>query len=384
MSNNNQSKKPTPMKYNALKHGLFTKEALLPFENRRDYLRFRRNVIASLNPSNDLERHVANDIADDAWRVRRHDDQIFAQKQKLYDQLTPEMVAEMGGVPKSLQGAAPSWLTDMQHKISTSSAQFAQKVCDQYLDCKKNFASVPNLVAVHKQYAVLFYTASQRAKILGKREVINEVTKTMDAAWQSHTKELWELLEEIYQITYYQANWKTIRQQAQPWIESWYFLKESDSSKIEHLKALGIKVRTDFRKQLQAYERLKKNQHTFSPLLSQLAIDPAVNLGTAPFSANTVAAKAIKVEKQVSKVSQEGEAAKLVKRASGVKGVVKQVKQQAKAAKSPALEPATSSSAVVPTPTSDQQSLPPNSSVPMGSSPITGAQNSSSDQVSRL
>ena len=83
MSINSPNKQSAPMKYNALKHGLFTKEALLPFENRRDYLRFRRNVIASLNPDNDLERHVANDIADDAWRVRRHDDQIFAQKQKL-------------------------------------------------------------------------------------------------------------------------------------------------------------------------------------------------------------------------------------------------------------------------------------------------------------
>ena len=391
MSNNNQSKKSTPMKYNALKHGLFTKEALLPFENRRDYLRFRRNVIASLNPSNDLERHVANDIADDAWRVRRHDDQIFAQKQKLYDQLTPEMVAEMGGVPQSMQGAAPSWLTDMQHKISTSSAQFAQKVCDQYLDCKKNFASIPNLVAVHKQYAVLFYTASQRAKILGKREVINEVTKTMDAVWQSHTKELWELLEEIYQITYYQANWKTIRQQAQPWIESWYFLKESESSKIEHLKALGIKVRTDFRKQLQAYERLKKNQHTFSPLLSQLAIEPAVNLGAAAFGANTVVAAAKTVEKQVRTESQEAESAKAVKRARAVKGVkeVKEVKEAraTKGAKSPAVVPAPAPRpvpySIAPTPASEKQSLPPNSSVPMGSSLITRAQNSSSDQASR-
>lgn len=73
-------------------------------------------------------------------------------------------------------------------------------------------------MAVHKQYAVLFYTASLRAKAVGKRAVISEATKTMDPAWQSHTKELWELLEEVYQIAYYQANWKTIRQNAQPWI----------------------------------------------------------------------------------------------------------------------------------------------------------------------
>ena len=40
-----------------------------------------------------------------------------------------------------------------------------------------------------------------------------------------------------------------------------------------HLKALGIKARADFRKQLQAYERLKKNQYTFSPMLANLAQD---------------------------------------------------------------------------------------------------------------
>jgi hypothetical protein len=75
-------------------------------------------------------------------------------------------------------------------------------------------------------------------------------------------------------MAYYQANWKSIRRTAQPWVESWYFLKESESSRIEHLKSLGLKARADFRKQLQAYERLKKNQCTFSSLLTQLASDP--------------------------------------------------------------------------------------------------------------
>lgn len=265
---------PKPMKYNALKHGLFSRESLLPFENRRDYMRFRRNVINSLNPSNDLERHIANDIADDAWRVRRHDDQIFAQKQKLYDLLTPSMVAEMGGVPQALWQKAPAWLTDMQSKIALSTQQFSQKICDQYLDCKKNFSMIPNLVAVHKQYSALFNVASEHAKLLGKREVVSSVTHTIDHAWQSNTKALWELLEQVYHTAYFQANWKSIRQTAQPWIESWYFLKESESSRIEHLKSLGIKARSDFRKQLQAYERLKKNQCTFSAMLTKLAHDP--------------------------------------------------------------------------------------------------------------
>jgi hypothetical protein len=126
----------------------------------------------------------------------------------------------------------------------------------------------------------------------------------MDPAWQSHTKELWELLEEVYQIAYYQANWKTIRQHAQPWIESWYFLKESESAKIEHLKALGIKARADFRKQLQAYERLKKNQYTFSPMLANLAQGsrdaqampaPQPSTGTKPSAVKPPASRSVQV-----------------------------------------------------------------------------------------
>jgi hypothetical protein len=138
---------------------------------------------------------------------------------------------------------------------------------------------------------------------------------------------------------------------------------------------------------------LKKNQHTFSPLLSQLAIDPVVNLSTAPFSANTVATTAKTVEKQVRTESQEAESAKAVKRARAVKGVkeIKEVKEAraTKGAKSPAVVPAPAPAprpvpySIAPTPASEQQSLPPNSSVPMGSSLITGAQNSSSDQASR-
>lgn len=259
------------MKYNALKHGLFTKETLLPFENRRDYLRFRRNTIASLNPQNDLESHLANDIADDAWRVRRHDNQIYAQRQKLYSKLTPQMVAAVGQVPEELHAHAPQWFTDMQTKIEKGQQQFAYQVCQEYEECQKNFASIPNLGAVAHQFVKLFTAADERAKLIGQPAVINIVTHKVDGVWQSHTKELWLLLEQVYQYAYFQAHWKEIRAIALPWVESWYFIAESESSRMEHLKSLGIKVRADFRRQLQAYERLKKNAITFSPVLNKLA-----------------------------------------------------------------------------------------------------------------
>jgi hypothetical protein len=267
-------KEPKGMKYNALKHGLFTKEALLPFENRRDYLRFRRNVINSLNPTNDLERHLASDIADDAWRVRRHDEQIYAQRQKIYDRLTPKMVAQVAGIPEEFDNSLPDWLTDMAHVIKKSMANFSQKVCDEYLDCHKNFASIPNLAAVYTKYPRLFECADVLAAKLGHPAVRNTPSNCLAAVWQTSTPQLWKLLKQVYHNAYFMAYWKAIRQTALPWVESWYFLQESESSRLEHLKSLGIKVRADFRKQLQAYERLKKCQVILSPTLSKLASVP--------------------------------------------------------------------------------------------------------------
>jgi hypothetical protein len=271
------------MKYNALKHGLFTKETLLPFENRRDYLRFRRNTVASLNPQNDLERHLANDIADDAWGVRRHDDQIYAQRQKIYDRLTPLMVAQVAEIPEPFHANLPAWLTDMAHIVKTSSAAYSQKVCSEYEDCEKNFSSIPNLAAVYSKYPQLFYCADLIAKDLGHPAVCNELSKTLAAVWQSNTEQLWKLLKKVYHKAYFIAHWKSIRQSALPWVESWYFIQESESSRLEHLKSLGIKTRADFRKQLAAYERLKKSQVVFSPALTKLAgndLASGVTMGT--------------------------------------------------------------------------------------------------------
>ena len=260
-----------PMKYNALKHGLFTKEALLPFENRREYLRFRRNTIASLNPQHELEHHLANDIADDAWRVRRHDEQVYAQRQKIYSRLTPQMIAEVAGIHEEFHENLPEWLTDMAHVIKKSTAVFSQKVCDEYEDCLKNFASIPNLAAIYTKYPRLFECADVLAKKLGHPGVRNVACNCLAAVWQNSTPQLWKLLKRVYHNSYFHANWKSIRQAALPWVESWYFLQESESSRLEHLKTLGIKARADFRKQLRAYERLKKCQVMLTPSLSKLA-----------------------------------------------------------------------------------------------------------------
>jgi hypothetical protein len=160
------------------------------------------------------------------------------------------------------------------------------------------------------------------------------------------------------------------------------FLKESESSKIEHLKALGIKVRTDFRKQLQAYERLKKNQHTFSPLLTQLAVEPAKSPNTAACGATSATVTAKKAAKGASKTPQEVRGvAVAIKLKKAKEAKEDQEVKQSREGKPPATGAAPVPAAI---PASDLPSPPADRPAAMGSAPITGAHNSSSDHTSRL
>ena len=117
----------------------------------------------------------------------------------------------------------------------------------------------------------MFYCADILAKDLGHPGVCNTPSHCLAAVWQNSTPQLWKLLKRVYHNAYFLAQWKSTRQTALPWVESWYFLQESESSRLEHLKNLGIKARADFRKQLQAYERLKKCQVILTPALSKIA-----------------------------------------------------------------------------------------------------------------
>lgn len=118
--------------YNAVSHGLYAKEALLPFENRRQYLRFCRELVNSLSPENEIQSHLARDIAEDAWKIARIDRTINAMQEEIFGRLTPEMVCEVANVLSSVRSAAPSWLVDMNHKISRKEKQLHARVCSQY------------------------------------------------------------------------------------------------------------------------------------------------------------------------------------------------------------------------------------------------------------
>lgn len=56
---------------NPLKHGLLSRETVLPSENRAEFEAFRARLLADLDPVGELEELLADRIVAAAWRLRR-------------------------------------------------------------------------------------------------------------------------------------------------------------------------------------------------------------------------------------------------------------------------------------------------------------------------
>src|SRR5260370_15181392 len=56
---------------NALKHGLLSRQVLLPGENASSLAKLRRRIVDALQPAGGLERLLVDRIVQGLWRLRR-------------------------------------------------------------------------------------------------------------------------------------------------------------------------------------------------------------------------------------------------------------------------------------------------------------------------
>lgn len=60
-----------PSRFNALRHGLLSKQVVLPTENMRTFRLFRKNLIGELKPETPLEEAMCERVIADIWRSKR-------------------------------------------------------------------------------------------------------------------------------------------------------------------------------------------------------------------------------------------------------------------------------------------------------------------------
>ena len=70
------------VRYNALKHGILSKEVLLPNERKRDFVRFSGGLRDALQPLGALEELLVERVITASWRLRR----VLDVEQELFEQ----------------------------------------------------------------------------------------------------------------------------------------------------------------------------------------------------------------------------------------------------------------------------------------------------------
>lgn len=135
-------------RWNALKDGVTAKSSVLPFEDELLYKRHIREVEKALNPRNYVEAQLVREYAEGLWRIRRYENRSAYERERILGRITPAMIAEMLNLPQQYISCAPSYLTNLRHKISKADSARASKLLSSYRHLQKNAKGIPNLQMV--------------------------------------------------------------------------------------------------------------------------------------------------------------------------------------------------------------------------------------------
>lgn len=85
-------------RWNALKDGATAKSTVLPFESEQLYRRLIKEVEQALLPCNYVEAQLVREYAEGLWRITRHEKRGAYERERILENITPAMVADMLGL----------------------------------------------------------------------------------------------------------------------------------------------------------------------------------------------------------------------------------------------------------------------------------------------
>lgn len=248
-------------RWNALKDGVTAKSSVLPFEDELLYKRHIREVEKALNPRNYVEAQLVREYAEGLWRIRRYENRSAYERERILGRITPAMIAEMLNLPQQYISCAPSYLTNLRHKISKADSARASKLLSSYRHLQKNAKGIPNLQMVWGQYQELFVVFGEWMQSTDPNATpfINTMGSGINLLWQRNADGAFKLLErfanEIFFMVHFEAYKPTIR----VWMESWFFLQRAEMRTLEYQEQNLLKERNSLHNILDRLTRIRKS-----------------------------------------------------------------------------------------------------------------------------
>jgi hypothetical protein len=261
---------------NALKHGAYSKTAVLPSEDALAYEKKRRQYQKSFRAKDELARDLSDMVLDHQWVARRLKCQIAAMEHDLYQSASPIEFAKFVGVPDALISKVPAYFVNPNYQISKAEGDLAQLICDQLMDLKDRLPNKPSLAELDASYSELKQALLDRFGACD--EMDSELTVDLSNASDVESIYLdglsWKL-DEIHAQYFYQTIFESIKPQLQFYLEK---------QRMDLLKKVSVshsttitKLQQRLDKELNATRSAVQLMMNYSKL--QQAQDDALRLG---------------------------------------------------------------------------------------------------------
>jgi len=168
-----------PVRFNAMKHGILSKLAVLAHEDHAEFADLLAALIEEHRPAGMTERHLIEELATIIWRKRRG------------------LLAEGAKINEGLKGAGNSAAS-----VIKSAAPFQRGIGGEHADLREFMEGTPEEIAERQREAALDLAATQKAAAILRKGGLNAYAKARRALIQE-SRDWWDehIEEESYPAT---------------------------------------------------------------------------------------------------------------------------------------------------------------------------------------
>ena len=233
-----------PVRFNAMKHGILSRLAVLAHEDHAEFDDLLAALIDEHRPAGMTERHLVEELATIIWRKRR------------------VLLAEGAKINEGLKGAVNS-----ASSVIRSAAPFQRGIGGENSDLREFMDGTPDEMAQRRQDAALDLAATQRAAAILRKGGPNAYTKARRALIQE-SRDWWdEHVEEEEHPATAEGLAVFIRESLEP--ICYRMLKEAEFTPAIKAQTLGEGLRAHLLEKLNRYETHldRKFERTLAMLL---------------------------------------------------------------------------------------------------------------------
>ena len=266
-------------RWNALKDGATARSSVLPFEDERQYKKHIKEVEASLLPSNYVEVHLVREYAESLWRMARHENRCAFARERILEEITPEMIAGMLNLGELYVANAPNYLTNLKYKISIKERENAKQCLRLYRHLQDNAKGIGNFNMVWAQYKMLYEALDVWVSAQGGRTtpILNNLKTGLNLGWQQNPKTFLDLMTKFSYHLFFVAHFESFKSEIRVWMEAWYFSQKTHMRSADLDEQLLLKERNHACSLLDRIARLRKSALYVQNLPSRFSFDQIEN-----------------------------------------------------------------------------------------------------------